>query len=184
MTTLRILAIDNTSNHIFARATKSTLDYEKLKDMFKPEGEDDIYLPWYFLQLKDGVDIDGYVNFCEKAESMGWYVDRCIGRSVDGGYGAVIEAMSICVKVTDLIGEWFGRTDNQGKYYDIELVLCVNHLSYYKLIKEIKLKYSDVKIKLVCNVNTCDEMLVSAADSVVNVKEIDIKLEKANSGQF
>jgi hypothetical protein len=178
MTKLRILAIDNTANHIFTRQLKSAIDFTKLYEAFKPQGEDDVYLPWYFLQLRDGTDIDGYLKFVSTVESIGWAVDRCINRSVDGGYGGIVEAMSMCIKVTDLVGEWFGRKDNAGNYYDIELVLCVNHLSYYKLMKELKLKFEGIKIKLVCNVYYADELLITGADQVIDAKDLNIAREK------
>jgi hypothetical protein len=183
MTKLRILAIDNSTNQIFNRITKEPIDFEKLLHHFKEDLDlqnGDMIIPCYFLQLKRGVDKLKYNQFVEKIEDLGWMVDKGISNTeVDPSYGAVIEAMSLCTKVTLLLSEWYSRKDINGEYYEIELVLCAQHVSYTKLLKEVSINFASVDITLVANLNTADELLQIVSHNHIDVKDLDIAKEIA-----
>lgn len=172
--TFRLLMIDNNTNQQFNRSLKNQIDFAKLHDEFSLGNEEAVYLPHYFLQLKEGDDRISRASFVKAVESLGWNVDQGIKTSVGSSEGTMIEAMSLCINTCNLIGEWFSRRDNSGEYYKMELVLCAQSLIYSKLIKDLNAKYADVSVTLVTDPEVCDELLLTLADKVVDVKNLNI----------
>jgi hypothetical protein len=178
-----ILAIDSTTNYIFSRALgDADLDFQKVWNYFNPDNDKVDFSAHYFLQMRDSFEDVKYFNFINRIRSFGWQVDMGInGAPVKTKYAGVIEYGSCYARMLQVLE----RYDNQIKYtnvpkddVDIELVLMANHLSYAKLLKEVKTQYPYVYRTLVCDVNGAPDQLMMWADDLVDVRNMDFAKTK------
>lgn len=174
------LLLDTTSNFIFSQILGGELDFTKISNKFRPKEELDHFFPWYCVQLKDGMDESKHRGFTYKLQQLGWNVDNGInGTPVKHSYGGAIEAMSLCIRAILMLSEWYTRLDETGEdHYELELVLFANHLSYSKLLKEVKLNFSDTRIKLVCDTQSADDALLQYADDIVDIRKLDLTFDR------
>lgn len=174
-----ILAIDSTTNHIFCRSFNDRdLDYKKIWDFFNPDNDKETFSANYFLQMRDNFDEVKYFKFINRIRSFGWKVDMGInGVPIKGKYAGVIEYGSCYAYLMQQLT----LIDSQIKYeglnkddVDIEIILMANHLSYSKLLKEIKTQFPYVYRTLVCDTAGAHDQLMLWAEEVINVRDLDI----------
>lgn len=180
-----ILSIDSTTNHIFSKSLKAELDFEALHQRFNPALDTELapqevhFHPYYFLQLREGVDSDRYYAFVSKVRQIGWNIDGGInGMAVKSSYASVIEYGAACARIMQLL-EGLDKTlpregGRMAEKVRVEVYLMANHLSYAKLLKEIKTAYPYVQRVLICDTQSADDQLMLWADEVIDIKTLRI----------